>query len=392
MSYWYSIITRASCWASIWAVTQERRLTRPAVLFNHVPSTGGSTWEVLWSRYACASNLTACPYSEAVGRTISADRPASGTPYCKPSDDVVASHMTPAGFRALRAARAAYLPQKKYLTVTMVREPCGATLARFLHPQHAHHSIVRSVALGAPNATTAFEVALNEWIGEIASGGHAAKYLYVQTIYLFGARLKSEAAANEALRSYDFVGLTEQFDASVLKVFSMIGCSPPAYVLTNSAASKADAEKGPISRVGALRAKLLRDGSWYRVRATEAAADGDVLDDFYLYAASEKRFVASGPPSANRLASYRASFAGQQPPMLQSAWFSGNSRVALGEVDYSNAGNWRAHWIWPLSCVRAPQELVRDACEARCTEQRVHLAAWSDFIDAVVAGCPACQP
>ena len=133
---------RASCWASIWAVTQERRLTRPAVLFNHVPSTGGSTWEVLWSRYACASNLTACPYSEAVGRTISADRPASGTPYCKPSDDVVASHMTPAGFRALRAARAAYLPQKKYLTVTMVREPCGATLARFLHPQHAHHSIV----------------------------------------------------------------------------------------------------------------------------------------------------------------------------------------------------------------------------------------------------------
>lgn len=166
---------------------------------------------------------------------------------------------------------------------------------------------------------------------------------------------------------------------------------PPAYVLTNSAASKADAEKGPISRVGALRAKLLRDGSWYRVRATEAAADGDVLDDFYLYAASEKRFVASGPPSANRLASYRASFAGQQPPMLQSAWFSGNSRVALGEVDYSNAGNWRAHWIWPLSCVRAPQELVRDACEARCTEQRVHLAAWSDFIDEVVAGCPACQ-
>ena len=142
MSYWYSIITRASCWASIWAVTQERRLTRPAVLFNHVPSTGGSTWEVLWSRYACASNLTACPYSEAVGRTISADRPASGTPYCKPSDDVVASHMTPAGFRALRAARAAYLPQNKYLTVTMVREPCGATLARFLHPQHAHHSIV----------------------------------------------------------------------------------------------------------------------------------------------------------------------------------------------------------------------------------------------------------
>ncbi len=254
MSFWYSIITRASCWASIWAVTQERRLTRPAILFNHVPSTGGSTWEVLWSRYACASNLTACPYSEAVGRTISADRPASGTPYCKPSDDVVASHMTPAGFRALRAARAAYLPQKKYLTVTMVREPCGATLARFLHPQHAHHSIVprlcevdafkltyerpharedvdkkntqvRSVALGAPNATTAFEVALNEWIGEIASGGHAAKYLYVQTIYLFGARLKSEAAADEALRSYDFVGLTEQFDASVLKVFSMIGCS-----------------------------------------------------------------------------------------------------------------------------------------------------------------------
>ena len=98
------------------------------------------------------------------------------------------------GFRVLARDRDALvaaggLPRgaTRYLRATMVREPGGALLARFVQPQRPHHAVVRAVAAAAGNASSvaAFERELRAWLDDVARRRGPFKYLSAQAQYLF---------------------------------------------------------------------------------------------------------------------------------------------------------------------------------------------------------------
>lgn len=374
---------------------------RPAILFNHVPSTGGSTWEIILARYACAHNLTVCPYTFDAGPVSGAGRPGSATPYCGGRDDVISSHMSVEGFRVLNrdrdalAAAGAIPGGTRYLRVTMVREPGGSLLAHFVQPQRPHHEIVRAVAAGDAAAVGAFEDALRGWLSDAAKRRGPYKYLGAQAQYLFrrgAGAFRSDASAGAALdAAYAYVGLMDRFDESVLGLFALIGAKAENYVYTNSARGKMD---DGADRVGALRAEISAPGGWFR--ATLANLTLRVpFDDVYLYAAAESRFDARRPPPAGDLAAYAAARGREAPPAPASAWLPATGWTPppydAAAVDYGNVGDWRAYWTWPLSCLREPREIIRDACACDCADG--HWAAWADLVAAKRATCcPGGEP